>query len=110
MKQRSTTGLEVCLVCGQEFVSMTRCTRAGDGTWWLLLRCGGCGTWHETMARDEAVADLLKAIKRGVHSVAEHVRSLDLERMGSQVEAFSQALELDLIGPDDFRSAGDAAA
>jgi hypothetical protein len=106
MEQRSTTGLEVCLVCRQEFVSMARCTRAGNGTWWLLLRCGGCGTWHETFARDEAVAALHRAITRGVHTVAEQARCLDLERMGSQVEAFSQALELDLIGPDDFQRAG----
>lgn len=110
MQQRSTTGLEVCLVCRQEFVSMARCTRAGNGTWWLLLRCGACGTWHETYARDEAVAALQKAITRGVCTVAEQVRCLDLERMGSQVEAFSQALELDLIGPDDFQSANDAPA
>lgn len=110
MEQRSTTGLEVCLECSQEFVSMARCTRAGNGTWWLLLRCGACGTWHETFAGDEAVAALQKAITRGVHTVAEQVRCLDLERMGSQVEAFSHALELDLIGPDDFRSAGDAPA
>jgi hypothetical protein len=108
--EQSRTGLEVCLVCRQECISMARCTRAGNGSWWLLLRCGACGTWHETFARDEAVAALQQAIRRGVHTVAEHVRCLDLERMGSQVEAFSQALELDLIGPDDFRSAGDAPA
>ena len=96
VEQRSTTGLEVCLVCGQEFVSMTRCTRAGNGTWWLLLRCGGCGTWHETFAGDEAVAALQRAIRRAVGS--------------AEVEAFSQALELDLIGPDDFQRASDAPA
>jgi hypothetical protein len=90
MERRSTTGLEVCLECGQDFVSLARCTGAGSGTWWLLLRCGGCATWHETFARDEAVAALQEAITRGVHAVAE------------SVEAFSEALELDLIGPDDF--------
>jgi hypothetical protein len=30
--------------------------------------------------------------------------------MTSQVEAFSQALQLDLIGPDDFKRAGDEPA
>lgn len=104
MERRSTTGLEVCLVCREECVSMVRCTRAGDGTWWLLLRCGACGTWHDTFACDDDVAALQKAIRRGVHSLAERVMCLDLERMGSQAEAFSQALQLDLIGPDDFIS------
>jgi hypothetical protein len=110
MERRSTTGLEFCLVCRQDFVSMVRCTRAGSGTWWLLLRCGGCGTWHETFARDEAVVALQKAIARGLDTVAERVKCLDLERMVSQVGAFSQALELDLIGPDDFQSASDSPA
>ena len=43
-----------------------------------------------------------QAITRGREALAEGVRCLDLERMGSQVEAFSQALELDLIDADDF--------
>lgn len=97
MKQRLSTGLEVCLVCKEEFISIARCTRTADGTWWLLLRCGACGTWHETSAPDEAVAALQRAIKRGVHTIAE-------------VEAFSRALKLDLIGPDDFLGASDAPA
>ena len=102
MNRRSTTGLEYCLACRRDFVSMVRCTKAGGDSWWLLLRCGGCGTWHETFARDEAVAALRKAIVQGLETVAERVKCLDLERMGSQVEAFSQALELDLIDADDF--------
>jgi hypothetical protein len=98
----STTGLEVCLVCGRDFVSMVRCTKAGGDSWWLLLRCGDCGTWHDTFARDDAVAALHKAIARGRRTVAEGVRSLDLERMGAEVEVFAQALDLDLIDADDF--------
>ena len=51
---------------------------------------------------DDAVAALHKAIARSRQTVADGVRCLDLERMGAQVEVFSQALELDLIHPDDF--------
>ncbi len=76
---------------------MTRCTRAGDGTWWLLLRCGACSTWHETVARDEAVAALHNAIKRGIQAIAEQVRWLEHERVV-------------LIGPDDFPSTSNAPA
>jgi uncharacterized Zn finger protein len=96
------SGLELCLVCGEDFVSMVRCTKAGSENWWLLLRCGECGTWHDTFARDEAVAALQKAIARGRQTVAEAVDRLELERMRVEVEAFSQALELDLIDADDF--------
>jgi hypothetical protein len=99
----STTGLEFCLVCRRDFVSMVRCTKSDGDSWWLLLRCGDCGTWHETVARDDAVAALHRAIARGRRSVAAGARFLDLERMGAQAEAFAQALELDLIDADDFR-------
>ena len=91
MERRSTTGLESCLVCGEDFMSMARCTRAGGETWLLLLRCGACGTWHETFACDEPVAALQRAIARGVQALR------------AQVDVFTEALELDLIGPDEFR-------
>ena len=102
MARRSTTGLEQCLACRRDFVSIVRCNKAGTGSWWLLLRCGNCGTWHETFARDDAVAALHRAVARGREAVAERLRCLDLERMGSEVEAFTQALALDVIDADDF--------
>jgi hypothetical protein len=102
MARPPATGLEVCLACRRDFVSMVRCTRARSGGWWLLLRCGNCGMWHETFARDDAVAALQNAIAHRRQTVAEEVMCLDLERMGAEVEAFSQALELNLIDAGDF--------
>jgi hypothetical protein len=102
MARRSTTGLEVCLQCGRDFVSVVRCTNAGDDSWWLLLRCGGCSTWHETFARGDAVRALRHASARSLETVAERLKRLDLDRMSWQIEAFRQALELDLIDANDF--------
>jgi hypothetical protein len=96
------SGLEVCLNCKRDFVSMVRCAKAGEGSWWVLLRCGDCGTWHETFARDDEVAALERATAQVHRTLADELRCLDLERMGAEVEAFSQALELDLINADDF--------
>jgi hypothetical protein len=89
-------------VCGQDFVSVVRCTNAGDDSWWLLLRCGGCGTWHETFAGGDALRGLRQATAKGLETVAEGLKRRDLDQMSLQVEAFSQALELDLIDADDF--------
>jgi hypothetical protein len=102
MARASTTGLEFCLVCRRDFVSVVRCTNAGDDSWWLLLHCGGCGTWHETFARGSALRALRQATAQSLETIAEGLKCLDLERMSGQVEAFSQALELDLIDADDF--------
>jgi hypothetical protein len=100
--QRSTTGLEVCLLCRQDFVSVVRCTNAGSDSWWLLLRCGGCGTWHETFERGDALRPLRRATAESLETVAERWKRLDLDRMSWQIEAFTQALKCDLIAPDDF--------
>jgi hypothetical protein len=97
-----TTGLESCLVCGRDFVSVVRCTNAGDDSWWLLLRCGDCGTWHETFARGDALRSLRRASARSLETIAEALKRLDLDRMSSEVEAFSQGLERGLIEADDF--------
>ena len=40
--------------------------------------------------------------RHGRETLADEVRCLDLERMVSEVEAFTQALELGLIDADDF--------
>jgi hypothetical protein len=96
------TGLEICLVCRRDFVHLVRCTNAGDDSWWLLLRCGGCGTWHETFARGDDLRALRQASARSLELVAEALKRLDLGRMSWQVEAFTQALERDLIDADDF--------
>ena len=96
------TGLEICIVCRRDFVHLVRCTNAGDDSWWLLLRCGGCGTWHETFARGDDLRALRQASARSLETVAEALKRLDLDRMSSEVEAFSQGLELGLIEADDF--------
>ena len=96
------TGLEICIVCRRDFVHLVRCTNAGDDSWWLLLRCGGCGTWHETFARGDDLRALRQASARSLETVAEALKRLDLDRMSSEVEAFSQGLERDLIDADDF--------
>jgi hypothetical protein len=99
---RPGSGLERCLACGRDFVSVVRSSRAGTDSWWLLLRCGGCGTWHETFARQRTVDAMQQAIAIALEQVAEGIRSFDLQRMGREVDAFAHALELDLIGADDF--------
>jgi hypothetical protein len=71
-------GLDVCLVCRQAFVSLVRATPAENDCWWLLLRCGECGTWHETVARGDAVEALEQAIDRGL---AEELRALRLDQL-----------------------------
>ena len=50
----------------------------------------------------DAVRALKKASARSLQTVEEALRRLDLDRMGAQVEVFSQALERDLIDADDF--------
>jgi hypothetical protein len=77
--RRAASGLDVCLVCGQPFVWLVRATPAENDTWWLLLRCGECGTWHETVAGQDALESLERAIDRGLLELAEDLLALRLD-------------------------------
>ena len=60
----------------------------------MLLRCGACGA-----SREETVSDL----------DAELYDRLSQERLAEQAKSFATALELDLIGAEDFaRPPGEA--
>jgi hypothetical protein len=100
--RRETTGLEFCLLCGRDFVTVVRCTNAGNDSWWLVLRCGGCGTWHETFAHGDAFRALRRSTALSLDTVADALKRMDRERMRDEIEAFSRALQLDLIDADDF--------
>ena len=99
---RPATGLEVCLVCRRDFVSMVRCTKAGDEAGGCFCAAAAAARGMRRSRETTTSAALERAIAQSLETVAEELNCLDLERMGCQVEAFSQALELDLIDADDF--------
>ena len=96
-------GLEVCPKCGEGFVYPVTWTESGAAGWWLLLRCGACGSSRDVIASNctvEAFDHMLDEHMRVIRTAAER---LARESLTAQAETLGAALRLDLLTADDFR-------
>jgi hypothetical protein len=99
---RRPATLADCAACGRDFVHPVEWRPHDDRHWWMLLRCGACGTMREETVPDP-VAEVfdreLDHAERGIRRTADRMSH---DRLAEQVESFAIALKLDLIGVDDF--------
>ena len=102
LKRRREPGLETCLMCGRDFVNPVDWEQVGDSHWWLLLRCGECGTWRETTVEDEIAQRFDVELDRRADVLAGALHRLDKQRMTAWVEAFVGALRNGLVDAADF--------
>jgi hypothetical protein len=96
------TGLQVCAGCHADYVHPVEWHESGEEHWWMLLRCGACGSERDVTVADEVAKRFGEDLDRAERQIERTVRELDGERMAVEVEAFAVALERDLIGADDF--------
>lgn len=96
--------LHVCPDCRSELVQPLEWKQADGnrGHWHLLRRCPEC-EWrggaiygpHEIDAYDDVLDD-------GSVALVRELRTLEQEAMSELADTLAEALELDLIGADDF--------
>ncbi|HZN89133.1 MAG TPA: hypothetical protein VFB44_09170 [Thermoleophilaceae bacterium] len=100
--RRPRSTLVECRACGTEFVHPVEWHPHDDERWWMLLHCGACGFFRETIASN-ANADMydleLDRMQADMRSEAER---LQRERQAEEAETFATALEAGLISPEDF--------
>jgi hypothetical protein len=95
--------LDVCPKCGEDFVYPVTWAESGPADWWLLLRCGGCGSWRDLVASNRAVEAFDRRLDVKMALIRAAAERLARECLSAQAEIFSTALRLDLLGADDFR-------
>ena len=89
----STSRLDLCGVCGAEFVCPVTWSESGPDGWWLRLRCGECGASREYDSQlDEGMSAINRAADR-----------LSREALAAEADTLGAALRHDLLGADDFR-------
>jgi hypothetical protein len=91
-----------CTECGAEFVHPVEWSPHGEEHWWMLLRCGGCGTTREETVPDSEAAVYDRELDLAEYRIERAADRLNHERLEDQADAFATALELDLIGAEDF--------
>lgn len=94
--------LELCGLCGRDFVNPVEWQPVGSEQWWILLHCGECGTWRDITVTNAVAARYDLELDRCAKVLAASLNRMDRERMAGQVEAMTIALNLGLIDAADF--------
>ena len=82
-----------------------------SGGWAVTLRCPNCeNRWTVSPLGEETIEAFDEVLDAGTDRMVAAMRQLSRENFEPIVEAFARALELDLIGPDDFTGGHRAAA
>jgi hypothetical protein len=90
--------LHICARCRDDFVTPTRWEAEVNGLWRVHLRCGACGHERDTVVGPQAA----RMFDRALAKRSEVLERVERERMTHWVDAFSIALERDLIDASDF--------
>ena len=98
----ASAGLEVCLVCGRDFVQPVNWEPLGEDRWWMFLRCGECAVSREVTITNAEAERFESALHGRASLLSAAARKLAAERMADEVDVFVQALQHDLIDAADF--------
>jgi len=100
---RPRASLADCSACGADFVHPVEWSPHGEDEWWMLLRCGACGDTRERTVPDTEAERYDRELDQAEYRMERTAERLSRERLAEQAESFATALELDLIGAEDFR-------
>jgi transcription elongation factor Elf1 len=106
---RRQATLSDCTDCGADFVHPVEWSPNDGGTWWMLLRCGACGASREATVPDEEADRYDRELDMAEYRMRRAADRLSEERLAEEAETLATALEMDLIGAEDFaRPRGEA--
>ncbi|MGH2741255.1 MAG: hypothetical protein ACRDSN_12850 [Pseudonocardiaceae bacterium] len=99
-RRRAT--LAECAACGADFVHPVEWSPKDAENWWILLRCGTCGASREEIVPDAEAERYDRELDQAEQRMLRAAERLSQERLAEEAESFATALELDLIGAEDF--------
>ena len=98
----SGTGLHRCVACESDFVGPIEWETDGPEHWLITLHCGECGVWRDVRVTNVEAKTFDLELGRQTATIERALAKIDRERMRAEVDAFTAALEHDLIDPADF--------
>ncbi len=72
------------------------------GRWHILMRCPDCDLVRDGVFGQALVERLDEELDRATGALLSDLKRLTHANMVEEIEVFSRALQLDLIGPSDF--------
>jgi hypothetical protein len=94
--------LHVCPRCAGGLVSPLEWGEESPGRWHILMRCPDCDLVRDGVFGQALVERLDEELDRATGALLSDLKRLTHANMVEEIEVFSRALELDLIGPSDF--------
>jgi hypothetical protein len=94
--------LHVCPLCAGGLVHPLDWLEESPGRWRVLLRCPDCGEQREGLFGQALIERLDDELDRATAQMLGDLRQVTHANMSEEIERFTRALELDLIGPSDF--------
>ncbi len=94
--------LHVCPRCAGGLVSPLEWSEESPGRWYILMRCPDCDLVHDGVFAQALVERLDEELDRATGALLSDLKRLTHANMVEEIEVFSRALQLDLIGPSDF--------
>lgn len=95
--------LHVCSRCAGGLVHPLDWVEESPGRWRILMRCPDCDALREGVFGQALVERLDEELDRATGALLSDLRQLTHANMVEEIEVFSRALKLDLIGPNDFQ-------
>jgi hypothetical protein len=94
--------LHVCESCSSDLVYPTEWDEAGSTHWEVALRCPNC-EWNGTgVFQQELVERFDEELDRGTEALVRDLKRLMHANMEDEIDRFVEALDHDLILPEDF--------
>lgn len=100
--EHGAPGLHVCPQCACELVQPVAWTDAGGESWELTLRCPNCLWVAEGVYHQREIERFEEKLDEGVDAILRDLQRLTHANMADQVDRFAEALQTDLILPEDF--------
>lgn len=94
--------LHVCPRCAGGLVNPVDWVEESPGLWRILMRCPDCDLLREGVFGQALVERLDEELDRATGTLLGDLKQLTHANMVEEIELFSHALRLDLIGPSDF--------
>lgn len=102
MKKGSNPSLPPCGSCGSLLVHLTEGHATESAVWEIELRCPDCERRQVAYISQAELEQFDRELDRAASEIEQELSRLEALHMEEWAARFSQALELDLIAPDDF--------
>ena len=102
VRNQADAGLEICKLCGQDYVNPVDWEPLDEQRWWMLLRCAQCETYREAIVADADAERYDAELNRRADVLAQALDRIERQEMLADVEMMTLALRRGLVDAADF--------